>query len=119
MTNKTIIDLTSDPNIVALDFETAKFMAELLHKHYPDHLWGVTVQSDQGIATVRNLRLSGNWGFILKMKNIATRKELRRNTMMAGGELLERYRLSRGRFRAEEYLDLKVDYAGRILGDKG
>jgi len=94
-------------------------MAELLYKHYPDHLWAVTVESDQGIATVRNLRLSGNWGFILKLRDVVSHKELKRRVLLAGGELLERYKLSRGKFNVDEYLSLPTNFTGNIIGDKG
>ncbi|MGW8182003.1 MAG: hypothetical protein ACWGQW_25015 [bacterium] len=112
-------DLTDDPNIIPLDFDMSKKIAELLHKNYPGHLWAVTVQSDQGIATVRNLYLSGNWGFLLKLRDIVSHKELNLHVVLAGGELLERYRLKRGKFNVDEYLSLPTNFAGNIIGDKG
>jgi hypothetical protein len=97
-----MIDLTDDPRIVALDMMLAKRMAEVLHTHYPDHLWAVTCEGAQGIASVRNLRLSGNWGFVLKIKDFQDDPALK-PVIRAGGELLERYRISRGRFKAQEF----------------
>lgn len=109
-----MIELTEDPNVVQADYAIAKQIAEILHTQHPGHLWGVTVQSDQGIATVRNLRLSGNHGFVLKLRDIVTYKELYKRTVWAGGELLERYNISRGRFKEDEYAQLYTDFAGQL-----
>lgn len=92
-----MLELTDNPNVVVNDFLLAKRMAEVLHKHYPGHLWAVTCEGQTGIATVRNLRLSGMWGFTLKLKNIQDDPTLKR-VVMAGGELLERYKVARGKF---------------------
>ena len=50
----------------------AKDMSETLHGTYPGHLWAVTCEGDKGIATVRNLSLSGEWGFVLHLKTMST-----------------------------------------------
>jgi len=114
-----MLDLTEDPNVVLKDYDEAKKIAELLHKHYPGHLWGVTVESENGIATVRNLYLSGNWGFILKLKDIQSYPQLKKRVIWAGGELLERFNLSRKRFNEDEYFSLPTDFAGQIIAEKG
>lgn len=111
-----MIELTDDPNINGNDYVTAKNMADVLNKAYPDHLWGVTCDGSTGIATVRNLRLSGQWGFILKLSEINTDPTLK-CVKMAGGELLERYRLSRARFKQDEYEHLNMNHAGHFQAD--
>lgn len=108
-----MIELTSDPNICTNDYVLAKNMADVLNRAYPDHLWGVTCDGLTGIATVRNLRLSGQWGFILKLSEVNSDPTLK-CVKLAGGELLERYRLSRSRFKQDEYEGLHVDHAGRF-----
>jgi len=113
-----LIELTDDPDVVLADYAIAKQIAEILHTHYPGHLWGVTAQSDQGIATVRNLRFSGNWGFVLKLRDIVTHKELVKRTKWAGGELLERYNMPRGKFHEDKYAQLYTDFAGQIKAEK-
>lgn len=97
-----MIDLTDDPRVVALDYMMAKRMAEALHKHYPGHLWAVTCDGQQGIATVRNLRLSGQWGFLLKLSEVQNDPSLKK-VIMAGGEVLERYQIARGRFNPNDF----------------
>jgi hypothetical protein len=84
------------PAAAASEQALAKRISEKLQQHYPDHFWAVTVDSRGGVATIRNLRLAGNWGFVIHLKNIQDDPNLRR-VMQSGGELLERYRLHRGR----------------------
>lgn len=96
-----MIELTGNPNVETLDYLTARQMAETLHKHYPGHLWAVTCEGLKGIATVRNLRLSGNWGFIIKLRDLNADPGMK-EVIRAGGELLERYRVARGRFNPED-----------------
>ena len=101
-----------------LDFAMAKDMAEALHEAYPGHLWAVTCEGDKGIATVRNLNLSGEWGFVLHLKKQYSSSDLKRQVLMAGGEVLERFRLNRGIADQPAILDLKTDWTGRkTLGD--
>lgn len=57
---------------------------------YSPH-WSVGV-NESGFLIVRNLALSGTWGFVLPMWSI---DEDMRAVVRAGGELLERYRMSR------------------------
>lgn len=85
------------------DMTTAKAVADVLDRHYPGHLWKVNVDSMNGIATVLNMRLSGNWGFILKLTDTYSGSEFEKRVMLAGGELLERYRLHTGAFRQSQY----------------
>lgn len=112
-----MIDMTASPDVAALDFNTAREMAEVLHSAYPDHLWAVTCEGEKGIATVRNLSLSGQWGFILKLREMYTSSDWKKRVLVAGGELLERYKLRRGAADAAAIADLKTDFSGRIVGD--
>jgi hypothetical protein len=85
------------------DMTTAKLVAEVLDRFYPGHLWAVHVDSLGGIATVKNMRLSGNWGFVLKLTDTYSGSEFEKRVMMCGGELLERYRLRTGAFNQSQY----------------
>lgn len=108
---------TDNPQGHAADIGMAKQMAEALHQHYPGHLWAVTCDGRTGMADVRNLALSGNWGFRLHIHKTYSASQWKHKVVMAGGELLERYRLRRGRFDEQEYNQLGTDRAGNILGD--
>lgn len=115
-----LIDVSGDGDVkvAALEFNLAKTMAEDLHAAYPGHLWAVSVEGKQGIATVRNLALSGNWGFILRLANYSTASEWKKLTLRAGGEILERYRLQRGIADHAAIDSLPMNFSGNVIGDK-
>jgi hypothetical protein len=97
------------------DETLAKNIAEVLDKKYPGHLWGVNVDGRNGVAQIMNLALSGRWGFIVKLREIDTEYKV---IMRAGGELLERYNLSRGRLDEQEYQLLERDVFGNLKVEK-
>jgi len=101
----------------ALDLSLSKDIAEALNEHYPGHLWAVNCQGEQGIMTIHNLMLSGQWGFVLKLDNNYSSSDLRKRAILAGGEILERYKVSRGRINHEHMATMDTDFAGRIIGD--
>lgn len=109
---------TDKPNINANDYVMSMEMANALHQHYPGHLWAVTCDGTTGIASVRNLALSGQWGFVLKLDTLSTASEWKKKVIMAGGELLERFKLRRGKLDINEYGDLSTDFAGQFTADK-
>jgi|TARA_R110000744_G_scaffold352854_2_gene459105 hypothetical protein len=95
------------------DHLTAKNVAEALEKKYPNWLWAVHVMD--GVVVVKSMRLSGNWGFVLHEDKIDNDYK---SVMRAGGELLERFRMSRGQFNQDKYLsDLQMDHKGSLNGD--
>lgn len=105
--------LTSDtPQVDANDYVTAKNAAEVLHKHYPGHLWAVSVDKAARMLDVRNLALSGNWGFRISLPKLFSGTSFDKAVMRAGGELLERYRVSRRSANPEELAALPVDFSG-------
>jgi len=89
----------------------AKEIAECLNTHYPGHAWGVQADVEQGVVKVFNLRLSGQWGFLLHIDDLQQDPSMR-ITIKAGGELLERYNLSRGGLKEHEYQGIKFDFKG-------
>jgi hypothetical protein len=96
------------------DITLAKQIADVLDRHYPGHMWAVNVDSVGGVATVKNLRLSGNWGFLLHIGDVYSGSEFDKRVMMAGGELLERFKLHAGRFSQSQY-DILPMSVGRQL----
>ena len=115
--SQTLTPTSAGEGPTLLELALAKRIAESLHRHYPAHLWGVAANSAAGIVSVFNLRLSGRWGFVLKMRDLAYEDEIERAAKEAGGELLERYRLSRGKYRSSEYEALPVTPLGELLAD--
>lgn len=109
--------LSDAPRVSLFELNLAKQMAEALHQHYPGHLWGVCVNERAGMADIRNLALSGQYGYRLKLADQSTASDWKDMTVRAGGEILERFNVARG--KATDALNiLPVDLAGRPLFDK-
>lgn len=90
----------------------AKNVAEVLDQKYPGWLWGVHVMD--GVVTVKSMRLSGNWGFVIHADKIDNDYK---TVMRAGGEILERYNQKRGKFNQDRYSDLTMDDRNQLNGD--
>lgn len=100
-------------SLIQYDEVKARIYGEHLHKKYPGHGWAVNVNG--GVANVFNLMFDGNWGFRIKVDDIDSHLVA---ITKAGGELLERYNLPRGRAKECEYRNMARDFAGRPVGDK-
>lgn len=107
--------VTDAPALTAWEMGLAKQMADTLHKQYPGHLWAVSVSGKTGMADIRNMALSGNWGYRLRIPEHYSASDWDRQVMLAGGEILERYRVSRARANPEQLTHLPTDFAGRTL----
>ena len=97
--------------------EIAKNVAECLQGLYPDHQWACNADLMGGVVHIYNLNLSGKWGFLMKVKDVIEdgwKKRIRD----AGGELLERYNLSRGRLNIAQYEALPTNTFGEHIADK-
>lgn len=73
----------------------AKNAADLLNKHYPNHLWAVYIDSEKtgGVMVIKNFAISYRYGYVLHLNKLDP--ELKR-VIQAGGELLERASMKRG-----------------------
>lgn len=111
-----LIKVDGEDGISASGMLLVKRTAETLHRHYPGHLWAVNIDEEGGVITVMNLALSGKWGFLLKLKTVQEDPDLK-SVMRAGGELLERYRLRRGRYESGSIKELLRDIRGNAIAD--
>lgn len=86
----------------------AREAAELLHRHYPNHMWAVFVNSTKtgGVMVIKNLMISSLYGYVLHLKNVYADPTLK-SVLKAGGEILERANLRRGanRFDLPKWID--------------
>ena len=98
------------------EIDLAKRVADVLHSHYPKHLWGVNADLRGGIIQILNMRLSGRWGFVLKVTDVESDPTMK-TVVRSGGELLERYQMSRGKFNPDNYQTLKTDFKGDFIAD--
>lgn len=101
----------------ALDFAMSKTIAEALHLKYPGHLWAVRVRGDQGICTIHNLMLSAEYGYLLKLDKNFSVSDLEWRAVMGAGEILERFKVMRGRAQDDNLAAMATDISGRVLGD--
>jgi len=74
--------------------------ATVLQKHYPDHYWSVTMPSDKSVIQVRCLNVSSKLGIVIHTKTAQNDPD-KKCVVRAGGELLERAGLVRGRCVAD------------------
>ncbi len=99
------------------DLMLAQQIAEALEAHYPGYLWMVHADQKQGIATVKAGSLSGEWGFVLHTSDFYSASETKRRAIMAGGEVLERYKQPRRRANWDAIAALPTDFSGRHKPD--
>lgn len=109
---------TEDLVAEAYDMARSKDIAEALNAQYPGHLWAVRVQSKHGIGTIHNMALSETHGYVIKLDGLYSASQLAAKAIYAGGEILERFKVARGRVDNELMDALPKDFAGRVLGDK-
>lgn len=112
------IDLSATPDINANDLIMSKTIAEALHAHYPGHLWAITCEGRTGLITIRDLYLSGQYGYVLKIGDVFSISDLVKRSILAGGEILERFKLARGRFDEAAYHQLPTNFAGQLEFDR-
>lgn len=91
-------------------FDMCRGFAEFMNRLYPGYMWEVGMMSD--IVYVRNLNLDKKAGFKLPLKDIDVDGRV---LMRAGGELLERFRLKRGRKNVDAVRSLKRDIRGDAI----
>lgn len=92
----------------------AKNVGEALNAHYPGHAWAVGVDVINGIATIHNLRLSNEMGFILHLSDLINDPSMQL-VIKSGGEFLERYSLRRGEFKESDLDDKRYDLRGNMV----
>jgi hypothetical protein len=96
----------------AADIAAAKGVRRMLDVAYPGHDWEVVADSAQGYVAFRIPALMGmNYAYLIRGKDLTPEAVLK-----GGGELLERYRLPRGRFDLDRFLAAREKHS--ILLDR-
>lgn len=94
----------------------SKNIADTLVKHYPGYLWAVQPYQDGTAYQVYCLNLSGKWGFVIHESKIDNDYKV---VVNAGGEILERYRVSRERLHEDNFKsDVKTLFDGSKAFDE-
>ena len=96
----------------AADLAAAASVRRMLDTAYPGHDWEVVADSAQGYVAFRIPALMGmNYAYLVKGRDLTPAAVLN-----GGGELLERYRLPRGKFDLDRYLQARAAHS--ILLDR-
>lgn len=86
-----------------------KHVADTLERNYPGWLWAVRPNEQGGVIVIYSLRISGHWGYLLKLSVVQA--DTRLNCVLkAGGEILERCGFPRGAYNRERWLAAKRKY---------
>ena len=94
------------------DLAAARAVRRILDTAYPGHDWEVVADSGQGYVAFRIPALMGaNFAYLVKGKDLTPEAVLK-----GGGELLERYRLPRGKFDLDRFLEARDKHS--ILLDR-
>ena len=93
-----------------------KDTADKLEKHYPGWLWTINPDENAGMLYIFSLRLSGEFGYKLKIADIQN-DERRKFAIDAGGEILERYGIKRGKYKRELLKGKIQDLRGNFIPD--
>lgn len=96
----------------AKDLEIAGTMHRWLERHYPGHLWGCVADSRQGIVKFNIPILMGlqQWWVV----NLRTH-DIIDGMRQGAGQILERYRLDRGRFNLDQFLDARAKHSALVV----
>lgn len=87
-----------------------------LAKHYPRRKWYVDVNWEGKIASVFAADISMEYGYQLHINKIS--EEIEKAAVKAGGELLERFKLSRERLAFGGHENLIRDLRGNAMAAK-
>lgn len=118
--DKPIISREIEPLEIAdpLDQQLCEIVGAVLMKHYPGHDWLVQADRRKGFIDIRNVSLDGQMGCRISMSGAASVSELEHDAMIYGGEILERFHVTRGALRPAEVDQLPTDFAGRVRADQ-
>lgn len=106
---------TASDQLELMQYELAKIVGECLHTTYQGYLWRVNVDLRGGIVNILCADITMEKGCTLKVSALADPVEAKKLILRAGGEMLERARLHRGRMREHELIDAKRDLRGNII----
>tara|TARA_R110000851_G_scaffold331784_1_gene506510 strand:- start:136 stop:573 length:438 start_codon:yes stop_codon:yes gene_type:complete len=98
------------------DYEIAKTIGAELCGIYPGHGWTIEADSRNGIAKICNKHMGFNAGYVYKLHDIEF-STFKRDMMRIGGDILERYKLSRSRMIEDEVRSIARDLRGNAKVD--
>lgn len=113
--NKPVIADPSESRFAFADMSLAKTIGEALLGAYPQRVWHIHADSQNGIVDVILADATTRYGYTVHLKS-KTLFELQREAVFGGGEILERFNLSRERKFNREAVDaLKRNARGEAI----
>ena len=106
---------TDEARVEAFNFELAKVVCDYLMEAYPGYLWRVNADIPGGIVNILNGDVSYEFGCTLMAADLIHQGEAKKLVKKAGGEILERAKLHRGRMKEQEVADAHRDVRGNII----
>lgn len=94
--------------------ELASVVGKYLHEVYPGYLWRVNADIRGGIVNILCHDISTEKGCTLYVKDLVDPEPARKLVHRAGGEMLERAKLHRGRMIEDEVATASRDFKGNI-----
>src|SRR5438105_314939 len=98
------------------DIWAAKQVMAVLERHYPGHLWRVVHDSFQGMCLISIPVLMGVNRFMAV--NLKTHVMDDKRAVAAGGEILERYGLLRGRIQTPAFLEARAKHSALVMPNR-
>jgi hypothetical protein len=95
---------------------TCRNIGEVLAKKYRDYTWMVQPYADGSAYQIYCVNLSGKWGFVIHANKIDNDYKA---VIRAGGEILERFNLSRVKLNKEKALEIPRIFTGEKVFDNG
>jgi hypothetical protein len=102
------VEAPSDaPDRTDYELWVARRAFELLEAVYPGHQWLIDFDLVKGgMAISIPVLMGSNWVYFINQKDLEPKRVL-----MAGGELLERYRMRRGKFELGQFLEAREKHS--------
>ncbi len=95
------VDISSHDEETSQMILFAKLAAQVLTRHYPEHIWIVGFMPGMAIA-IKNMAIEdGRYGYTVDAGKAASISEFERAVVIGGGELLERCGVKRGAWNGE------------------
>ncbi len=108
--------LDNEVETEAEDLKMSAEVGEKLHKHYPGWAWAVHANTTGGVVDIWNPALDMKYGFRLHISDINS-DPLLKCVIKAGGEMLERFKMARGKFSLDEWMAAQRNHRGVLIGD--
>lgn len=113
--NKPVVADASQSRFAFADMALAKSIGEALLGAYPNRAWTIHADSEQGVVDVMLADATTRYGYTIHLK-AKTLFELQREAVYGGGEILERFNLSRERvFNRDAVDELKRNVLGEAV----